>query len=109
MGSNIHIQRGDRDKPLRDWPDALGTGPDSCTMPRSREAYEFMKVLWKQECDVVERCTCKGEHDYYCDRDSICRPKDFQLLRMETCLLDPVFEILIDYLESEPNAYLEYD
>jgi hypothetical protein len=111
MGSNIHIQRAVRhsDVTLKEWPESLGTGPNSCTLPRYVDSREFMRALW-DNCEVAERCTCKpDDHDYFCDRDSVVRPKDFVKLREATSGLQPIFQELIDYLENEPNAWLEYD
>jgi hypothetical protein len=111
MGSNIHITYEDADKPLAPFPKELEMYSDSSsTLPRYSGSREFMSLLWKN-CISIPTCGCRGEHDYFCDYANKARPVNFSELRQKVKELDlqEVFFVLIDYLESEPNAYLEYD
>lgn len=110
MGSNVHIQARQPWRGLKPFPEELTGKPNCCTIFRYQDGYAFMKAVWDQDCVFVSRCGCDpNNHGYGCDTDSICRPRDLQALRLATKDLEPVWQILIDYLESEPNAYLEYD
>ena len=100
MGSNIHIVHGDKNLPLADYHE----GP---TLPRYYNSYEFIKLV-RGDCESILVCRCGDEHDYFCDYPLKFRPKDFNKLR-QAATDDPWVKELIDYLESEPNAYLEYD
>jgi hypothetical protein len=104
---NIHIVRGNKDLPMADPPLEL-TGHH--TLPRYIGSREFMSLIYKDGINISV-CGCKGEHDYYCDYACKWRPNDIELLRI-SLTIKPLGEwaiMLIDYLESEPNAYLEYD
>ena len=104
MGSNIHIiHRGSG--PWAKYPEEYG---NSATLPRWKDSFEFMKLLW-DDCISVSTCGCGDEHDYFCDYPIISRPKDFERFRLAAKDLQDWVMPLIDYLESEPNAYLEYD
>lgn len=109
MGSNIHIVRYPKDVPrLKEFPESLDMG-DSSTCPRYVDSFKFMQAVWEDD-EFRIRCFCReDECEYMCDGNSVCRPKDFVRLREATKELQPVFQELIDYLESEPNAWLEYD
>lgn len=115
MGSNIHISRMHPEAPpLKPYPEELGTGPNCSTLPRYSDAREFMSIL-RGNYEVYQRCEAcralegKDRCDYYCSGDSVSRPKDFEQLRAATKHLDSRLHVLIDYLEGEPNAWLEYD
>ncbi len=109
MGMNIHISARDKDKSLLSPPYDLTSG--SHTVSRFVGSYDFMKVIWNTESDSYTYCSCKDQdnHDYFCDYPTMYRPKNLDKLRIDTIHLQPVFQELIDYLEAEPNAYLEYD
>lgn len=111
MGSNIHIRARYPDKGLKDWPADLVMGENCATLWRYTDSYEFMKLVWEDYDDVCD-CVLDG-HDkcrgaYYCF-GGISRPKDLAALRVKTKHLQVWVPELIDYLESEPNAWLEYD
>jgi hypothetical protein len=109
MGSNVHFQyseKGER-KPI---PEELGCGEKCLTIPRYSDGFEFMKVIW-DEGECIDRCICldKKDHAYMCDGDSIFRPKDFAVVREKTKELQPIWQKVLDYMESEPKAYVQYD
>lgn len=110
MGSNIHIQALDEEKELKPFPDGLTWDKNTCTLPRYAGYREFMGQVFRLPYVRKERCGCLDiydEHDYYCDRDLIVRPKNFKELRKRTEHLGEWASMLIDYLEQEPNAALE--
>jgi hypothetical protein len=90
------------------------------------ETFETARYVWRhaffskalEDCDYIDRCEARcfkaygeGQHDYYCDRDTIYRPKDFTKLRADCAELIELHSTvgeLIDYLERNPNAWLEY-
>lgn len=106
MGMNIHIAAGDKNLPLS-YPESL---TDCATIPRYVDSYAFMRLVYA-DCDSISTCGCPDEDDhcYGCMRDSIHRPRNFEKLRQDTKEMQPWVQTLIDYLEAEPNAWLEYD
>lgn len=105
MGMNIHIHAGSSDLPLSNPPESLS---GHYTLPRYVGSYEFMRLVY-DDCDSISTCGCGETHNYFCDLACIHRPRDLKTLRERAKDLGQAFQLLIDYLESEPNAYLEYD
>lgn len=68
-----------------------------------------MRLVWEDHNSKYV-CSCGDDHDYYCT-DIVSRPLDFQKLResIKELGLGDVFLELVDFLEAEPEAWLEYD
>ena len=115
MGSNIHIVGPKNvEVTLAPLPEELGVYGNSGTLPRFTHSYKFMDLLWSDPSTVIVlNCNCKGSydysHDYFCDGHGRYRPTDFIKLKQDVKSLDDVFSVLVNYLESEPNAWVEYD
>lgn len=110
MGSNVHVHW--LGESLKSVPEELTGRPNCATVMRYNDGHKFVQAVWNSPgCDFVRDCVRRYgkecEDCYICS--SVARPKDFNALRLATKDLQPVWQILIDYLESEPNAYLEYD
>lgn len=107
MGSNIHlIVKGDAEP----FPERFGIAPGFCTMPRWVGGWDYMKAVYDNSlsnhpCD----CSNQNNHDYYCVPDSEYRPKDFDKFRADTIDLPDIFKKITDYLERNPNVWLNYD
>lgn len=109
MGSNVHFKFM-LNTTAKEIPEDLGC-EDSCTLPRYSDGREFMRAVWDVENVWGGDCGCrnKDNDDYYCGGIPYVRPKDFVSLREKTKNLQPIWQKVIDYLESEPSAYIEYD
>ncbi len=111
MGSNIHLQfAGEAERPdLAPVSDLLCSG-NSITLFRLTDGYKFMQAIWRQDDRfIINRCKCPpDDHDYYCDRDQIERPNDFNRLREDTKDLDPWTQKLIAFMEANSNVFLGY-
>lgn len=110
MGSNVHFHYLGEGV-SKEIPEDLGC-EDSCTLPRYSQGYKFMTAIWSDENAIAGGdCGCrnKDKHDYYCMGIPYIRPVDFVGLRERTKDLQPVWQKVIDYLESDPRVYIEYD
>ena len=108
MGSNIHIEHRGECAPV---PASLCLDGGT-TLLRFVDSWEFMGLVWAHgDCELIclVKKQCKpGEHDYYCDHATYSRPKDFEQLRKDAAHLQDWTRELIDYLERNPRAWLEY-
>ena len=107
MGMNVAF-RFKGDGPFKPFPE--GKDWDGC-LPRYTDSWEFMKAIYDVEHVSTSTCSCKkyhDKHDYYCEGDTMIRPVDFVALREKAKNLQPVWLDIIQYLEDEPAAYVEY-
>lgn len=83
-----------------DWKDGL--------LPRYSDSWKFMEQIYLGESISFADCNCGDLHQYMCPGDTNIRPIDFASLKEKTKDLQPVWQEVIDYLEGEPKAYVEY-
>ena len=83
---------------------------DDATLPRYTQRSQFMYELWNN-CRTVKLCNCSYDRcQYMCYGESCSRPLDFERLRKDTAHINqPWVSKLIDWLEANENAWLEYD
>jgi hypothetical protein len=78
-------------------------------LPRYTDSYDFMAAIYDSDNISLKDCQCRDRHQYMCAGETAFRPTDFIQLRDKTKHLQPVWQDVIDYLEAEPNAYVEYN
>lgn len=77
-------------------------------LPRYTDSWDFMSAMYADEIISLKDCLCGDKHQYMCQRETAHRPLNFVAFKERTKHLQPVWQDVIQYLEDEPDAYIEY-
>jgi hypothetical protein len=106
MGMNVAF-RYKGQGPFKPFPEEYQDDWKGC-LPRYSDSWKFMEQIYDGEIISLKNCSCGDKHQYMCEGETAHRPLDFIALKERTKHLQPVWQEVIDYMESEPAAYVEY-